>query len=140
MRQRRCWLLGWLILFCLTTAGLGQKVKVGYDKSIDFSTYKTYTWAQPAKPPVRMMLYANIVGMVDEEMKAKGFQRVDKDGDLTLIAGGGIGFGSMPSAAAPAGGPGSTTMPSSTASMWVGEAAPSGPVLMEGTFILQFVD
>jgi hypothetical protein len=42
--------------FCMVavaTVSFAQKVEVGYDKSTDFSKYKTYTRAEPAMPPTR---------------------------------------------------------------------------------------
>src|SRR5277367_2710539 len=92
MRNGRCWLLTF-ILAALATSGLAQKIKVGYDKSVDFSKYKTYTWTKPVMPPTRPLLYQNVVDQVDEIFKSKGLTRTEKGGDLTLIAAGGIGFG-----------------------------------------------
>ena len=58
-----------------------QKVEVGYDKSVNFEKYKTYSWAEAATPPARPMLYQTVVGWIDGDLNSKGFQRVDKDGD-----------------------------------------------------------
>jgi hypothetical protein len=143
MKNSRCWLLACLIVGVVTTSGFTQKVKVGYDKSADFSKYKTYTWAKPEKPPERPMLYEVVVGDIDYELKAKGLERTDKNGDLILVAGGGIGFGSNMPVGAPilpiyGGQP-----PSMNATMWSGAdgtAAAAGPLVAQGTLVLQFVD
>jgi hypothetical protein len=139
----RCWLLVWFIVASFTTSAFGQKVKVGYDKSADFSKYKTYTWAKPETPPTRPLLYQTVVGSIDYELKSKGFERTEKNGDLTLVAGGGIGFGSNMPAGTPIlpiyGGP----PPSMDATMWTGadgSAAMAGTIVAQGTLVLQLVD
>jgi hypothetical protein len=91
-------------IFCmiaLTTVAFAQKVEVGYDKSTDFSKYKTYTRAEPAMPPTRPILYATVMSSIDGELGSKGYTRIDKGGDLTLIPAGGIGFAIVVSAGAP---------------------------------------
>jgi hypothetical protein len=64
-----------------------QKVKVAADPSIDFSKYKTYAWDQGmfSNPMVQDM----IIKAVDNEMAARGLQKVTTDPDLivaTLVA------------------------------------------------------
>ena len=81
------------LFVAIVSCALAQDVKVGYDKSANFSKYKTYTWAELPTPPARPMLYATVVGWIDADLSSKGFQRVEKDGDLILEATGGIGFG-----------------------------------------------
>jgi hypothetical protein len=120
------------LLVCLATSGFAQKIKVGYDKSANFSNYRTYTWAKPVMPITRPLVYQEVVGTIDDELKSKGLQRTDKDGDLTLIAAGGIGFGyNMPSAQ------------EMNAAYWSGAEDPeilTAPMVDEGTLILEFVD
>jgi hypothetical protein len=143
MKNGRCWFLVWLIVVGLTTSGFAQKVKVGYDKSADFPKYKTYTWAKPETPPERPLLYERVVGRIDYELKSKGLERTEQNGDLTLVAAGGIDFGSSTFAGTPIlsiyGGP----PPSTSATMWTGaagSAAMTGPLVPQGTLVLQFVD
>ena len=135
----------WLCVFLSTFASsaFAQKVKVGYDKSVSFARYKTYTWAQPAMPPTRPMLYAAVVGTVEEELKNKGLQRADKDGDLILIPAGGIEFGISGVAGTPmlssyGGAPASVD-----ATMWTGAGGTANltsSYVPQGTLQLQFVD
>jgi hypothetical protein len=131
MKNGRCWLLVFIVVL-LTASVFAQKVKVGYDKSADFSKYKTYTWAKRDTPITRPMLYQNVVDQIDQELSAKGLQRTEKDGDLILIASGGIGFGyNMP----PAFG--------MNAAYWSGTEDPqilTAPLVGEGTLVVQFVD
>ena len=63
-----------------------QKVKTGYDKSIDFSKFTSYTWAEPSVPPTRPILFSTLAGSIEHYMKTKGFTNVAKDGDLILVA------------------------------------------------------
>jgi hypothetical protein len=132
MTNSRFWLLVWFIVVGLTISGAAQKTKIGYDKSADFSKYKTYSWAKPDYPPVRPQLYQAAVGTIDKDLQAKGLQQVDANGDLILSAAGGIDFGynMHPS-------------PNMDSTMWNG--ADSAPILMaplvaQGTLILQFMD
>ncbi|MGA7293165.1 MAG: DUF4136 domain-containing protein [Terriglobales bacterium] len=131
MKKGRQWFLVFLLLI-LASSGFAQKIKVGYDKSADFAKYKTYSWAEPAMPVTRPLLYQSVVGTIDDELKSKGLQRTDKGGDLTLIAAGGIGFGyNMPPAF------------EMNAAYWSGEedtAILTAPLAAEGTLILEFVD
>ena len=62
--------LGLLVAAVTTTNALAQKVSVGYDKSVEFSKYASYTWGEPALPPKRPLLYASIVGSIDHELES----------------------------------------------------------------------
>ena len=124
-------------IFCLTA--FAQKVRLGYDKGTDFRKFKSYTWAEPAMPVTRPLLYASVIGSVDQELKSKGLTRVERDGDLVLIPEGGMEYGLNVAA--------STPIISSYAvdpSMWTGGAAgPSNlmaPYVPKGTLVLTFVD
>lgn len=134
----------WVGLFfiAIATAALAQKVKVGYDKSADFSKYKTYTWAPPGMPPTRPLLYETVVGTVDSELSAKGLKRTDKDGDLTLFGAGGIDFAISFSAGSPVLSSYSATPPMMYSSVWTGGEG-AGDLMApvpDGTLKLQFVD
>jgi len=122
---------------------LPQKVKVGYDKGADFTRFKTYSWAQPAMPVTRPLLYQSIIGSVDMELKAKGLVRVDGDGDLVLLPAGGTEFFVNTAAATPILPTYGSQPPSIDATMWTGASGPSNlmaPYVPEGTLVLTFVD
>lgn len=143
MGKNQCLLLAWFIIAGLTTSGFAQKVKVGYDKSADFSKYRTYTWAKPQTPPTRPLLYETVVGTIDDQLKAKGLERTDKNGDLTLIAAGGIGFGYNLAAGTPILSTYDGPPPTMNATMWTGSdgsGALLAPAVAQGTLILEFVD
>lgn len=133
-----------LVSVCtISENALAQKVKVGYDKSVDFSRYKTYTLQQPPTPPNRPILYASIAGSIKNELEAKGLASVEKEGDLTLIATGGLDYG-LPSAtnvtsdSDPRG-----QAPQVDVLLWAGFKPPPGSAgksLPDGTLELTFVD
>ncbi len=135
---RKMWILCLLLAACPIVM-CAQKVNVGYDKTADFSKYKTYTWLAPAVPPSRPILYNHVVATIDDHLKLKGLKRVPRGGDLTVAGGGGIGFGSSAVAGAPllptyVGPP-----PSLNSNMWVGTGG-LAPIVAEGTLLLEFVD
>jgi hypothetical protein len=124
------------VIAAFPLAAYGQKVRVGYDKGTDFVKFKTYSWGQPAMPVTRPLLYSIIVGSVDTELKAKGLQRLEGDGDLVLIPAGGMEFGLNVAASTP-------ILPTYDAAMWAGASGPSNlmaPHVPEGTLMLTFVD
>jgi uncharacterized protein DUF4136 len=126
-----------------TTGAFAQKVNVGYDKSVDFSKYSSYTWAQPAAPPTRPMLYVSTMGSIDYELKAKGLARVESGGDLILIPAGGMEFGINYAAGTPISPSYSGSPPTIENTMWTGAGAPSNlmaPYVPEGSLMLNFVD
>ena len=132
-----------LILLTLSAISFSQKVTVGYDKSVDFLKYKSYTWAQSTTPTTRPILYLTVVGAIDYELKAKGLENVEKEGDLILIPSGGMDFGFNTAAGTPILPSYSGVPPGINATMWTGAGAPSNPMapyVAEGTLMLNFVD
>jgi hypothetical protein len=89
------------------------------------------------------MLYSTVLASVDDDLKSKGLQRVDKNGDLTVIPAGGIEYGISSAAGTPVlatyGGP----PVSVDASMWTGAGGTANltsSYVPQGTLQLQFVD
>jgi hypothetical protein len=131
-----------ILVASIAGSAFAQKVKIGYDKSVDFARYKTYTWAKPAMPPTRPILYETVVSTVDGELKSKGLQRTEKDGDLTLFGAGGLDFAIAVSQGTPLSSTFSGPPPDIDATVWTG-AEGSGnllPAVPDGTLELQFVD
>ncbi|MCM3900540.1 MAG: DUF4136 domain-containing protein [Pyrinomonadaceae bacterium] len=74
-----------LLMTCLISAtGYAQKVTTDYDKQANFSSYKTYTWAEgtPAKNPLS---HQRILAGIEAQLAAKGWQKVDTDPDVVVI-------------------------------------------------------
>jgi Domain of unknown function (DUF4136) len=71
-------------LIFLTAASFGQQVKTDYDRSANFSQYKTYTWQ---KVTTKDPLWANrIKSDVDSALTAKGWSQAPSGGDISLVA------------------------------------------------------
>jgi hypothetical protein len=127
----------------LLTSAFAQKVRVGYDKSADFSKYGSYTWAEPATPPTRPLLYVSIVGSIDYELKAKGLAKMGSNGDLILIPAGGVEIGLSYAAGTPFISTYSGPPPAINATMWTGAGGPSNlaaAYVPEGALMLSFVE
>jgi hypothetical protein len=142
LNLRRTWIC-WLVLALPVDTVFAQKVSVGYDKSADFSKYKTYTWERPTKPPSRPVLYAVIEGTIDYELDAKGLARTESNGDLTLAPAGGMEFGINQATGTPilpiyGGQPAAID-----ATMWTGAGGPGSlmaPYVPEGTLMVNLID
>lgn len=126
----------------LVTSAYAQKTTVGYDKSADFSRYKTYTWSEPAMPPSRPLLYASILASVDHLLQSKGLMKVEKDGDMVLVPAGGMEFGLNTAGAAPIIPSYTSQPPSIDSTMWTGSGSSNlmAPYVPEGTLMLTFVN
>lgn len=72
-----------LLMACLGSA-LGQHVKTDFDHQANFSQYKTYSW-QEIKP-ANSLWDARIKDSVDTQLAAKGWTKVDADGDVAIVA------------------------------------------------------
>ena len=130
------------MLLTASLTGLAQKVKVGHDKGTDFSKFKTYTWAQPAMPASRPVLFEAVVARVEIELRAKRLTKVPNNGDLTLTPSGGVDFGFAGVASTPILPTYSGPPPSINGGMWTGASGPSaaGTYVPEGTLVLTFID
>jgi Domain of unknown function (DUF4136) len=142
LRKHRSWIGLWVTAFAITNA-FAQKVQVGYDKSVDFSRYKSYRVAEPGVQPTRPLLYASIVGSIDHELRSKGFTRTQSDGDLILLPEGGAKFGVNQATGTPISPTYSGVPPALDATMWTGAAgysASAGMYVPEGALRLDFID
>jgi hypothetical protein len=125
------------------TNNFAQKVKVGYDKSVDFSKYKSYTLQEPPVPSSRPLLYASVVGSIQHEFEGKGLTSMPKDGDVTIIAEGGLDYGLSSPIGATADTSRNSQKPQVDVQLWAGFKPPEGSAgkgLPEGTLELTMVD
>jgi hypothetical protein len=132
-----------VIAAVLTTGAFAQKVSVGYDKSADFVKYASYTWAEPATPPTRPLLYMSVVDSIDYELKSKGLARTESNGDLILIPAGGVEIGLGYAAGTPFISTYSGPPVAINSTMWTGAGGPSSLTAIyvhEGALMLTFVD
>jgi len=72
-------------LVCLGVAALAQQVQFDYNRSANFSAYKTYQWIdhKPVQPGDQL-LDQDIKRAVDEQLACKSLRRVESGGDLWL--------------------------------------------------------
>src|SRR5262245_34478476 len=144
MRVPGGWLAGAVFIFfiVLTSTPLGaQKVDIGYDKSADFSQYKTYSWVPRTVPATNPLLATIISNTIEYELSQKGLHKVESDPDLLVKSYGGAddvkgGFASSdPGYAATGGEP----LPGGT--MWGGSLPPTPvPQVMKGSLTVDLVD
>ena len=70
---------------CLGAAAFAQDVHFDYDRGADFSAYHTYQWVDlKAGQAADQLMDQNIKRAVDEQLAAKGVQRVEQGGDLQI--------------------------------------------------------
>jgi len=124
------------------TCCFAQKVNTGYDKTADFSKYKSYTLQKPAADPTRPLLYASITGTIKNDLEAKGIASRETDGDLTLIATGGFDYGLDSNSDVLSDSCKNCQAPLVDAQDWTGKipVGSSGKSLPKGTLKLTFVD
>ena len=74
--------LGFLLM--MTGAALAQKVNVDWDKTANFSGFKTYAWSNgtPAKNP---LVADRIVQGIEAQLAAKGLQKVEPGNNPDLV-------------------------------------------------------
>jgi len=72
------------MMFLLAGKSSAQQVKTDYDRSADFSQYKTYSWEHvKTQDP----LYVDrIKNSVNADLAAKGWTQVDSGGDVSIVA------------------------------------------------------
>jgi hypothetical protein len=73
-----------LMLLAIAAPAWSQKIKVVYDKQLNFSQFKTFAW-EPHGAVAHPMLAANVVGAIEDELKARGLQRVGIDQNPGLV-------------------------------------------------------
>jgi Domain of unknown function (DUF4136) len=71
------------IIAVLCVSARAEKIRVHYDKSIDFTKFKTYGWA-PIGAVAHPMLALDIVGAVEGELNARGLKKVPSNPDLIV--------------------------------------------------------
>ncbi len=70
-----------LMISLMCAAAQAQKIKVEYDKSIDFSKFKTYA-IDPQEASAKPMLRLAIQAAVQDDLSKRGLTKVDSNPDL----------------------------------------------------------
>jgi hypothetical protein len=72
-------------ILALGAAAFAQDVQFDYDRSANFSNYKTYQWVDyTAVKPGDQLLDQDIRRAVDAQLAGKGLRRVESGGDLLV--------------------------------------------------------
>ena len=72
------------MMFLLAGRSSAQQVKTDYDRSADFSQYKTYSWEHvKTQDPLYVDRIKNSVNAV---LAARGWTQVDSGGDVSIVA------------------------------------------------------
>ncbi len=72
-----------LLMLLSLAASARDKISVTYAKGFSFSQYKTYQWAEHGAV-AHPLLAADIVGAIDQELQARGLQKVTSHPDLII--------------------------------------------------------
>jgi hypothetical protein len=72
------------VLLFLCVNAQAQKVKVEYDKSLDFSQFKTFAWGHHDAVS-RPNLALAVAAAVQDDLTKRGVQRVDDNPDLYVV-------------------------------------------------------
>jgi len=75
--------LGFLFLLGCGAYTLAQKVEVDWDHNANFEGFHTYAWAPGT--PASSLWDQRITGDVDQQLAAKGLQKVDSNGNPDLV-------------------------------------------------------
>jgi hypothetical protein len=70
-----------MVLLCATASA--EKIRVHYDKSLDFTKFKTYGWA-PHGAVAHPMLALDMVGAIEQELNSRGLTKVAENPDLLI--------------------------------------------------------
>jgi hypothetical protein len=74
-----------LLLICLVaTTAQAQKMDIDWDKKVNFSSYKTYSWDKGTPAP-NPLTGQRIIAGVDARLAVAGWQKVDSNSDVVVI-------------------------------------------------------
>lgn len=71
-------------LLALATNAFPREVSVDYDHHLDFSQYKTYSWAKVETP--NSLWDDRVKEAIDKELENKGLRQVPSGGDVSVVA------------------------------------------------------
>jgi hypothetical protein len=74
-----------ITLMVLLTCSIAlAKVTVDWDKTTDFTKFKTYAWGK-GTPSTNQLMNERIIAAIDQELAAKGLQKVDDRSTADLV-------------------------------------------------------
>ncbi len=78
------WMAVCVVMMVAVAGASAQDVKTDYDHHADFSQYHTYSWHKVHTDDP--LWQSRVTDAVDHALQAKGLQRVDDNGDLSVAA------------------------------------------------------
>ena len=72
------------IILAITTAAFSREIRADFDHHVNFSQYKTYSWAKVDTPDP--LWNDRVKEAVDRELTAKGWSQVPSGGDVSIVA------------------------------------------------------
>src|SRR5207247_9077469 len=81
-------LIRWLVTAFLLLAGMAtpQDIRYNYDKSADFSKYKTYKWVEMKNSDKDALIDGQIKSVIDAQLPTKGLTKTDGDNADLYVA------------------------------------------------------
>ena len=73
-----------LLLLLIAPVAHAQKIKVEFDKNVDFAKFKTYAWDPTPQASAKPVLVAAIRGAMNEELAKLGLKQVAENPDLYI--------------------------------------------------------
>src|SRR5258705_9719364 len=73
-----------VIALISATLALAQDVQTDYDHHVDFSKYKTYSWAKVETS--NSIWDGRVKDAVDKELQSKGLTQAPSGGDIAIVA------------------------------------------------------
>jgi hypothetical protein len=78
-----------ILVSLVGTSAAGEKIHVNYDKSLDFTKFKTYGWA-PHGAVAHPMLALDLVGAIEQELNSRGMTKVATNPDIIIAVYGAV--------------------------------------------------
>jgi len=90
--RERCFFVAVVVSILVSlvgTSAAGEKIHVNYDKSLDFTKFKTYGWA-PHGAVAHPMLALDLVGAIEQELNSRGMTKVATNPDIIIAVYGAV--------------------------------------------------
>jgi hypothetical protein len=89
--MRTCRIALSILMALAARDAFAQKVIVDWDKTVDFSKFKTYAWIE-SKHPAEGLWAQRVVDGIDRQLTAKGLKKVDRSAspDLEVVYNSGV--------------------------------------------------
>lgn len=73
-----------LVLILAPIAARAQDIKVNYEPGVDFTKFKTYSWVA-GRAASNPQIHKLVVAEIDRQLQGKGLQRLEANGDFSVV-------------------------------------------------------